>query len=119
MRISDWSSDVCSSDLHVQSTGRPLRRLPRTRGRRLEDQETHCRTRLVDQHAGDCRLDCAGETSRRSALECRPGVRGPGHDTWRGGPSMKSMTRSDERRVGKEGVSTGRSRWAPYKSKKK
>src|SRR3546814_9231296 len=42
--------------------------------------------------SGDCGLDCAGETSRRSALECRPGVRGTGHDTWRGGSSMKSLT---------------------------
>src|SRR3546814_17680569 len=29
-------------------------------------------------------------------------------------PSLGSFARSEERRVGKEGVSTGRSRWAPY-----
>src|SRR3546814_10867276 len=37
MRISDWSSDVCSSDLHpycIGSTFRPVRRssIPRTQG---------------------------------------------------------------------------------------
>src|SRR3546814_5757102 len=45
MRISDWSSDVCSSDLEVEDVGaKPLRRAleaqPRARGR-LEEQRAH------------------------------------------------------------------------------
>src|SRR3546814_16277269 len=32
---------------------------------------------------------------------------------------IKDMYRSEERRVGKEGVSTCRSRWSPYHEKKK
>src|SRR3546814_11285276 len=35
------------------------------------------------------------------------------------GKSLDSATRSEERRVGKECVSTCRSRWSPYHSKKK
>src|SRR3546814_12736951 len=35
-------------------------------------------------------------------------------------PPVRAMaSRSEERRVGKEGVSTGNSRWAPYHEKKK
>src|SRR6056297_3923690 len=68
---SDWSSDVCSSDLRRR---RPRRRRGVSVGR------------LRDVPQGD---------------------RGPGG---RG---------SEERRVGKECVSTCRSRWPPYNSKKK
>src|SRR3546814_8131298 len=60
MRISDWSSDVCSSDLSAPT---PTRCASRTRS--------------------------AGRNHLRSA-------------------------RSEERRVGKECVSTCRSRWSPY-----
>src|SRR3546814_13769373 len=91
MRISDWSSDVCSSDL----ARRPL-------------------------HGGACRR--AGPfrawslPSRRGCPRCcrpaRPGNSRP----WRGGDDQD---RSEERRVGKECVSTCRSRWSPYHYKKK
>src|SRR3546814_1613432 len=62
MRISDWSSDVCSSDLPRGGRGRAA-------------------------PAG-----CPGWSARRS----------------------RSSDRSEERRVGKECVSTCRSRWSPY-----
>src|SRR3546814_10870342 len=72
MRISDWSSDVCSSDL---------------------------RARLV-------------EDDRRISVEMIP----PGEK--RPGAIDRNITepepRSEERRVGKECVSTCRSRWSPY-----
>src|SRR3546814_8947294 len=73
MRISDWSSDVCSSDL------------PRCR---LRPGESQC-FRL--HHRTD------GLLSRFPFQRRGPGRR-----------------RSEERRVGKECVSTCRSRWAPY-----
>src|SRR3546814_8013439 len=60
MRISDWSSDVCSSDLTSRSSPNVSARMP--------------------------------------------GARLPG----------SLSTRSEERRVGKECVSTCRSRWSPY-----
>src|SRR3546814_4865493 len=71
MRISDWSSDVCSSDLLF--------------------------------HAADGR--------RRRAV-------GRGHPPALAGGRRQGLhqhrRRSEERRVGKECVSTCRSRWSPY-----
>src|SRR3546814_1876791 len=63
MRISDWSSDVCSSDLG----------------------------QIIDHPCPKC--DGRGEIEQEDAL---------------------TVTRSEERRVGKECVSTCRSRWSPY-----
>src|SRR3546814_9068518 len=72
MRISDWSSDVCSSDLTSQDAGLPSELF------RFEGNE----------NAVVLRID---------SLDRRP-----------------DGTRSEERRVGKECVSTCRSRWSPY-----
>src|SRR3546814_1842608 len=66
MRISDWSSDVCSSDLSVWRSS--------TRWRRC------------------------------TAAWCSP----------KAGRASIPSARSEERRVGKECVSTCRSRWSPY-----
>src|SRR3546814_1321441 len=65
MRISDWSSDVCSSDLYLRTTY----------------------NQPVDS------------------------IQNP--TNWRLPRSLKNL-RSEERRVGKECVSTCRSRWSPY-----
>src|SRR3546814_18212615 len=78
MRISDWSSDVCSSDL---------------KGGNIWVQTNDAAKQLTSS----------------------------------GGDSMPSWSadgewivyRSEERRVGKECVSTCRSRWSPYHYKKK
>src|SRR3546814_2048276 len=70
MRISDWSSDVCSSDL--------LRR-------------------------GACAYICGEESAMLESIEGKRGL-----------PRHKPPFRSEERRVGKECVSTCRSRWSPY-----
>src|SRR3546814_11239633 len=99
MRISDWSSDVCSSDLD---------RCHRRRWRRV----------------------CA---HRRPRLTTAPRPQGPHRPVWglNGGPAepmrcpVTEITRrelderSEERRVGKECVSTCRSRWSPDTLKKK
>src|SRR3546814_3652868 len=73
MRISDWSSDVCSSDL----MGELLRAIDAYTG--------HAITRLAMQVSPH--------------VMARPG---------------ELCMRSEERRVGKECVSTCRSRWSPY-----
>src|SRR3546814_20963326 len=70
MRISDWSSDVCSSDLDL-GRGHP------------------------QAASGECR-----------------------HHGGRDG-GLAGTGRSEERRVGKECVSTCRYRWSPYHEKKK
>src|SRR3546814_12494388 len=83
MRISDWSSDVCSSDLMTED--------------------------MVDLP----RLQPAIENDRRPA-------RGE-HSEIEGGAGRSTLEqdgdRSEERRVGKECVSTCRSRWSQYHEK--
>src|SRR3546814_11131070 len=96
MRISDWSSDVCSSDL-----GRtPEPATPYQRAGQMWDE----RIGSARVQARNWRLMAFGglflTTGLSSAL------------VWQ---SMQSrVVRSEERRVGKECVSTCRSRWSPY-----
>src|SRR3546814_10206968 len=82
VRISDWSSDVCSSDLggpSLRLSARPARHHPRP----AVDQRGH------QAYAAACR-------------GVRPALAAP------------ADARSEERRVGKECVSTCRYRWSPY-----
>src|SRR3546814_2947434 len=83
MRISDWSSDVCSSDLYRDSPARP-----ETVGL-LDDEWRVAYNRIIA--ALDEQIAVADKKHSSSA--------------WTG--------RSEERRVGKECVSTCRSRWSP------
>src|SRR3546814_4721708 len=85
MRISDWSSDVCSYDLV---------------GGYVHDVTLRCER----EHA--LHQDHRRGHPRPLRVARRRGRRLPHH-------------RSEERRVGKECVSTCRSRWSPYHSKKK
>src|SRR3546814_4162473 len=78
MRISDWSSDVCSSDLFALYTD--------------------------DINASVERFEKAGGTPLTAPRAIPYATeKGPGN-----------KVRSEERRVGKECVSTCRSRWSPY-----
>src|SRR3546814_15118441 len=96
MRISDWSSDVCSSDLEV--------RLAHAHHEILIGDGEH---RLRD-------VDLA------LALLVGGPVRGPVERLRRvdadalGVEAARGVARSEERRVGKECVSTCRFRWSPY-----
>src|SRR3546814_4819501 len=89
MRISDWSSDVCSSDLVADAVHDERLDGGRVRGR-LVIPET-------DEEVG-------GEAHAFPAEEHLHEVVGG---------------RSEERRVGNECVSTCRSRWSPYHSNNK
>src|SRR3546814_16304205 len=94
MRISDWSSDVCSSDL-------PLRELPRQpRGQRVP-------WRANASDWGRMHHAALAAVARLEIAQLQAGARQP------------AWLRSEERRVGTECVSTCRSRWSPYYSKKK
>src|SRR3546814_13279184 len=98
MRISDWSSDVCSSDLSA---------LAADKGANLAGSR-HAPTPMGP---GDEPRDDGGVciAARLSGA------------TGRGSASIithRCPQRSEERRVGKEGVSTCRSRWPPDHSKK-
>src|SRR3546814_17586775 len=91
MRISDWSSDVCSSDLVcVVLLGRGG----------IEDRRMQPGLETSDQLP--CRERVLSDVRDRYIVRERRGHR-----------------RSEERRVGKECVSTCRSRWSPYHSNKK
>src|SRR3546814_10412426 len=84
MRISDWSSDVCSSDLAD------------ARAAEQADLAALCVRRDQVDH-----LDAGDQNAAFGRLVDEFG--GLGVDR-----------RSEERRVGKECVSTCRSRWSPY-----
>src|SRR3546814_17792672 len=106
MRISDWSSDGCSSDLRlIQIDGA----MPRHGAVDL-DQALHV---LSDQRDRAHQADGVGmagsqhDLGDRTDLDDAPGVH-PG-----------DAVRSEERRVGKECVSTCRARGSTYHKKKK
>src|SRR3546814_9134517 len=80
MRISDWSSDVCSSDLELNGMVREVWESAILLGRMAQEK-----------------LGVEGGQIDRIDLEYR-----------------RRDERSEERRVGKECVSTCRSRWWPY-----
>src|SRR3546814_15955789 len=99
MRISDWSSDVCSSDLRATAdTDRILWQL-----RRIHD-ETVLRSILPRVECARPQHDLLWNTRRRRTGPCMA----------RRGAASEQGKRSEERRVGKECVSTCRSRWSPY-----
>src|SRR3546814_17297742 len=112
MRISDWSSDVCSSDLTQRGSQMPRRR-DHARERLLAILEL---LRLRDEAV---RLDGIADTGG--------GLLAPRLEGFGLGqaieavvdfdrielPRIKSEPRSEESRVGKESVSTCKSRWAP------
>src|SRR3546814_14266286 len=98
MRISDWSSDVCSSDLQAQIYARQGIRLDRST---LADWVGRAAWYL--RPLRDHILDELRRSERLFADETTAPVLDPGRGR-----------RSEERRVGKECVSTCRSRWSPY-----
>src|SRR3546814_17553036 len=103
MRISDWSSDVCASDLPRTDPSSPRHILPASYQRR-------------PSHDGCCRSRPMPPPLRRLA---RTGLDHPPADQGSGAHRQCGGARSEERRVGNECVSTCRSRWSPYHKKKK
>src|SRR3546814_13637356 len=99
MRISDWSSDVCSSDLRsTRQVIGVLETAPGAQGRILLDI-MNGRTLYVRGQEQPVYLPL-----RMPAMPNIPA---------RMRSSLNRFNRSEERRVGKEGVSTGSSRWSP------
>src|SRR3546814_10837886 len=93
MRISDWSSDVCSSDLQKLNA--------KVLAGFVEDahllRPARYKAVQVDQQGRDLAL----ARRQRRIVEVA-------------GRHGSALRRSEERRVGKECVSTCRSRWSPY-----
>src|SRR3546814_13721120 len=98
MRISDWSSDVCSSDLFepldllVERTGNPD----------IDAAIVLQPTQAVEQ---------GPRAARRPEISLPTPLKPTGVDP---GTLLHGFYRSDARRVGKECVRTCRSRWSTY-----
>src|SRR3546814_17577588 len=115
MRISDWSSDVCSSDLET----RRCPALSCCSGR------AHSCLRLSRLFSRDQITIDADQVDHEQNHILRPDPlpliiqEAPPDQGNRGSDEDHECPRSEERRVGKEGVSPCRSRWAPTHEKKK
>src|SRR3546814_12597103 len=100
MRISDWSSDVCSSDLRASDSTRGSIGLIVEQTAEIGDRPgCHALAQFIDRFFE--RIEIFIECTTRHAC-------GLDHVI------DHQMSRSEERRVGKECVSTCRSRWSPY-----
>src|SRR3546814_19664093 len=105
MRISDWSSDVCSSDL-------PRRGRQQCRGG-VQARDLFERLRRLRVSEGLAR-GAEARTAGEQIVEDQDATLRVDIDQ-----GVRATRRSEERRVGKECVSTCRSRWSPYHYKKK
>src|SRR3546814_4090640 len=92
VRISDWSSDVCSSDLCGYGVALAKNREEVAQGAEQQHEVT--------------------DVAQPGADPVTPGRR-EAHVVAKTGLGI-GIYRSEERRVGKECVSTCRSRWSPY-----
>src|SRR3546814_5012112 len=105
MRISDWSSDVCSSDLHILDA-RPDRGAVAIVAQAIDgiahDERRFGGVEDDDRLAAGRPADIDDRLARRFGELVDIGAR------------AGSGARSEERRVGQECVSTCRSRWSPY-----
>src|SRR3546814_12665588 len=106
MRISDCSSDVCSSDLGDDERAEILRKLEESRLRNLTEQQ-----RLAEEDKR--RVEEAAERKRKEEEEAER-LRVEAEKAAAAAAVSPEDERSEERRVGNECVSTCRSRWAPY-----
>src|SRR3546814_11695953 len=100
MRISDWSSDVCSSDL----TSGPFSSV-KTKVFRSCEQSMRNDRRGMDSYWLDFRTTNTDAPATAST---------PGQECLTGQVRLAKGIRSEERRVGTECVSPCRSRWSPY-----
>src|SRR3546814_14578659 len=100
MRISDWSSDVCSSDLIVREHG----------GAFLKSVPQQVRALALQHHEN---MD-----EKRRIGRAAVALVGDGETIIIDSGSTTTEVRSVKRRAGKECVSTCRSRWPPHHSTK-
>src|SRR3546814_13689247 len=101
MRISDWSSDVCSSDLTTpfEEVRDRLRNDIAREG--AIDRLFEVGNEIEDALAGGATVEDVSKQFELPLVDLSP-------------LSRQGQDRSEERRVGDECVSTCRSRWSPY-----
>src|SRR3546814_17812245 len=103
MRISDWSSDVCSSDLRqneIEQVRPVIQRSVQGVPAQREQRSDHAQG---DQECGNAPAQAGFKRKETTRKQQRVFLQ----------KSRKRGPRSEERRVGKECVSTCRSRWSP------
>src|SRR3546814_12386881 len=100
MRISDWSSDVCSSDLPAA----------------LRTTRWFADKAAIVQLPSLQSLQLLRAVASRDGPGAGNGMIGFGDPLLEGNAATRGVeVRSEERRVGKECFSTGRSRWSLYR----
>src|SRR3546814_16592318 len=114
MRISDWSSDVCSSDLQepYDEQSDSDKKQQKTGGE--EPDELCFGHGEFPLSTMDRRQPSILEKSATLCTASRKRASSPSRDV-----RISASGRSEERRVGKECGRTCRSRWSPYHLKKK
>src|SRR3546814_15658986 len=123
MRISDWSSDVCSSDLPIEHrrllvvalvTAQPPLRNARVppKFRIFRAQKTSRQT--LARAASELDLQTCDQCRHHAIRDGRTWLRHGHVNLHPLGVLLIEDSRSEERRVGKECVSTCRSRCSPY-----
>src|SRR3546814_14002645 len=124
MRISDWSSDVCSSDLNLVDCIDRQHRQPE-KGARVKDLQGFGKASLVESvrfAQMEKFIPVDGPIEHEFELQEQGDRKGADYPAPRpllllsgkGGRAVQLAgfrNRSEERRVGKEGVSTCRTRW--------
>src|SRR3546814_11434408 len=100
MRISDWSSDVCSSDLLAEGIAYAREKWCDPFGPAFAER-LESTARAINRNGIPHHVVLASHQASDEAVLRHLGA-------------VLADDRSDERRVGKECVSTCRSRWSPY-----
>src|SRR3546814_19682558 len=109
MRISDWSSDVCSSDLNVRVGGDLRTGAGSMNG---EDAVIGTVLMLIGQNSRVVATEASSKLDQ-VAKTLPPGIQVNVVLNRAESVGATVATRSEERRVGKECVSTCWSRWVP------
>src|SRR3546814_21140209 len=106
MRISDWSSDVCSSDLVTRQIIYQTAQECEIEVQSLEGHEQ------MRQDWVERQVEKARQHAAQKQVEPQPAPQEEPKE-------LDRVRRSEKRRVGKECVSTGECRWWPIYSQKK
>src|SRR3546814_20578353 len=103
MRISDWSSDVCSSDLLITQQEKYNKAI---------DAWSQCGDKVANAMMDEIRAEPKDpKTGRLAPINS---IYMMAHSGARGSQEQMKQLRTEERRVGKEGVSTCRFWWSAY-----
>src|SRR3546814_20576558 len=121
MRISDWSSDVCSSDLIGRGAAKKRRMLwirgyGPINGRQSLGRSIAIEKAVLPRHPLQLPDTETNHGGHGKGHDQRCNERAPAHQAYR---SLACLARSEERRVGEECVRTCKFRWSPYPYKKK